>query len=79
MGYMLSRTDKNGRALIQTDYLEGEHSTAQDMFDALASNYHDSHKKARASLRLVSQPLHVRSRTPFLPVVRTTKSKKHFY
>jgi len=64
IGYVLPRTSKNARDLIQTDYLEGEYSTAQDMFDALASNYHGPTQEGEGTRRLVSQPLHGRARTP---------------
>ena len=48
MGYVLSRTGKNVRALIQTGCLEGEYSTAQDMLQPLAIAYNDPQKKAKA-------------------------------
>jgi hypothetical protein len=48
MGYVLSRTGKNARALIQTGYLEDEYSTAEEMLQVLANAYDDPHKKTKA-------------------------------
>ncbi len=47
-GYVLSRTGKNVRALIQTGYLEDEYPTMQDMLQALQNAYNDPHKKIKA-------------------------------
>ena len=47
-GYVLSRTGKNVRALIQTGYLEDEYPTVQDMLQALQNAYNDPHKKTKA-------------------------------
>lgn len=47
-GYVLSRTGKNVRALVQTKYLNGEYSTADEMFQDLAEAYDDPNKKAKA-------------------------------
>jgi hypothetical protein len=48
MGYVLSRTGKNVRALIQTGYIEDEYSTSQEIFDVMANAYNDPHKKTKA-------------------------------
>jgi hypothetical protein len=47
-GYVLSRTGKNPRALIQTGYLTGKYTTAQDMMQTLVKAYNDPHKEAKA-------------------------------
>ena len=48
MGYILSRTGKNPRALNQTGYLAGKYATAQDMMQTLTKAYNDPYKKAKA-------------------------------
>ena len=48
MGYILSRTGKNPRALIQTGYLAGKYTTAQDMMQTLDKAYNDPYKKTKA-------------------------------
>ncbi len=48
MGYILSRTGKNPRALIQTGYLADKYNTAQDMMQTLTKAFNDPHKKAKA-------------------------------
>ena len=48
LGYVLSRADRNVRALIQTGCLKDEYSTAQDMLQLLANVYNDLHRKAKA-------------------------------
>jgi hypothetical protein len=48
MGYILSRTGKNVRALIQTGYVDDEYSTSQEMLNVMANAYDDPHKKTKA-------------------------------
>ena len=48
MGYILSRTGKNPRALIQTGYLADKYNTAQDIMQTLTKAFNDPHKKAKA-------------------------------
>jgi len=48
MGYVLGRTGKDPRKLIQPSYLENEYDTADEMLQVLLNTYNDPHKKAKA-------------------------------
>ena len=57
IGHDLSRTGENPRALIQTGYLAGKYTTAQDMIPTLAKAYNNPHRQAKA--RAMCRNLHM--------------------
>ena len=64
LGYVLSRADRNVRALLQTSCLKDEYSTAQDMLQPLANAYNDPHRKAK--VHALYRDLHLREQLGLL-------------
>jgi hypothetical protein len=47
-GYVLGRTGKDPRKLIQPGYIQDEYNTVEEMLQVLSNAYNDPHKKAKA-------------------------------